>query len=1150
MEEATMNNVNENVFSLNNFECGKNYVLEASAGTGKTYNIIGIVKRLLIDYKIGLDKILIVTYTEKAAGELKNRIRNFINENKDKIQVNADIDNASIGTIHSFCKSVIKEYCISSLEPSSLSLPSDSSLNDFVQEFIRRENIVSDIKMLIKAGLEFKEDDLINKFVKVLNNYYLDENYNENPSIVSYEKSFDDVKNKYLTLLLSNDIEKDLKEVDEELYDDYLLLKNSSKPELNNYAINLKNKEFDKILGVKQMGLFKYNGFTSLEIESAKKINGLKKIIDSLPIDSYIIDKYLKDLYISYQEYKNKNRLQSFNDMIRAVYEKINKEDSPLLECLRKKYQYAIIDEFQDTNELQFQIFSKIFNVENHNIIVVGDPKQSIYAYQGADINVYKKAIDIIAKDKKYKCKLIKNYRSSIGVIKSTNELFKYYSFKDNFSPSLYCSFKEDGKESGVIFNKKYSSSFWINEGELTKKEFAYFAIEQILECTSFNENGETNLRLVDIYNENNIKKTKIRNVDFSDFVVLARSKNEMVEIQNAFKKVGIPSYKYKDNSLFFGNECSSWIALLEAINIPDFVANNRGYFKKALMSKFFSYSLKEISSSYFDEDDSYEYSLFVKWKMLAKERLWQDLFEDILFNSYLQKNMSSLKDMDSLSIFKQISSYCVDYLSNGNNLEELINKLKSLKEHDEEDSPLISKSTDFKAVRIMTMHASKGLEFPVVISVGGCNKSPTASSCYSYHDDNGNRIISLNKNGKYDIEQNEELERLFYVAYTRPKYLLIAPFYDKPGLANIQFHMEKYLKDNNENTFVFNNETIPLFEKRQFKNLHISLLKKKTKEILSRDSKKHDDESLLTRQKDELNKLISINENNKIFMHSYSSLTHNNDNEDKPIFDDNYIVDKEDDNNIIIQNYDLSAKQIDCIYDENVKTISIPLSYPKGSLMGNAIHEVFEKLDFTKYNNYFENVILDRFLYNGFDFSNNEEFLKYTKDVVDNTLNALLPNIKGNKKIDGYFKLSSIENIDKKSEIEFNFNYPNQILKNYLTGYIDLLFKIDDRYCILDWKSDTLNDDFISYSDKNELKNHVDERYSIQRVLYSYCLIKWLKQYLNKDESDIFLNHFGGIYYVFVRGCNKDTSNGIYAQTWGSWEDLQNEFFKIIKKG
>ena len=81
------------------FQIGKNYVIEASAGTGKTHNIVGIVKSL-IQGGISLDKLLIVTYTDKAAGELKNRIREEMN----KSGVSVDVDNSSIGTIHSFCK--------------------------------------------------------------------------------------------------------------------------------------------------------------------------------------------------------------------------------------------------------------------------------------------------------------------------------------------------------------------------------------------------------------------------------------------------------------------------------------------------------------------------------------------------------------------------------------------------------------------------------------------------------------------------------------------------------------------------------------------------------------------------------------------------------------------------------------------------------------------------------------------------------------------------------------------------------------------------------------------------------------------------------------------------------------------------------------
>jgi len=136
----------------------------------------------------------------------------------------------------------------------------------------------------------------------------------------------------------------------------------------------------------------------------------------------------------------------------------------------------------------------------------------------------------------------------------------------------------------------------------------------------------------------------------------------------------------------------------------------------------------------------------------------------------------------------------------------------------------------------------------------------------------------------------------------------------------------------------------------------------------------------------------------------------------------------------------------------------------------------------------------------------------------------------------------------DVKKELEFNFNLNNERLKNFFNGFIDLLFKHNGCYSILDWKSDKLNDDFISYCDNKEMKKHVDDTYSIQRVLYSYCLIKWLKCYYSDlSEEEIFNSYFGGIYYVFLRGCKKETGNGIYSQTWDSFDDLNNEFQNIM---
>ena len=98
--------------------------------------------------------------------------------------------------------------------------------------------------------------------------------------------------------------------------------------------------------------------------------------------------------------------------------------------------------------------------------------------------------------------------------------------------------------------------------------------------------------------------------------------------------------------------------------------------------------------------------------------------------------------------------------------------------------------------------------------------------------------------------------------------------------------------------------------------------------------------------------------------------------------------------------------------------------------------------------------------------------------------------------------------------------------------------------------KSNSLNNIFNSYSKGITLKQHVNECYSIQRVLYSYCLIKWLQlSYPNYTEQEIFEQHFGGIYYIFIKGCNANTGNGIYCQTWDSWESLKEAFDEIIKE-
>lgn len=1164
------NNSATPIFDLNQFEYKVNYALEASAGTGKTYSITEMVRRLLLDYKLGLDKILIVTYTEKAAGELKNRIREVLTKPNDKLggksikdylngEVNCDVDNASIGTIHSFCKNTIKEFAISADQPQNLDLAGDTSIVDFACRYIREGKILEDITELLSIDCVIDEYSLVNSFVAIVNRYYLDLNYEEDESVIVYYPTYKEDQLELLPFLMfrADDPISVLKEKDSVKYDCYVLLKQSTSPQIQEFVTLFEN--FSSFCGDKRgISAFKITqkaGCSKAEVDAFKTLFELKKEFDSFSINAYLIDKYVKDFYKSYQEYKAANRLQSFNDMIRMVRESILEENSKLLECLKKKFSYAIIDEFQDTNQIQFDIFSRIFmSDDDHNIIVVGDPKQSIYSYQGADVKVYQKAVEeISAKGKK--CRLAKNYRSSAGVVEFGNALFTNYEFETGFEPSSYCLLSNGEKERRIKYKGKYSSGLWLNNQPLEKEEFAKFAVCQILDCTSLDENGNTNLQKSYIDSDGNLK---YKNVSFSDFVVLARTRTEMPYIQQALKNAGIPNVRYKDDSLFCGIECAHWIALLEAIDVVDFTGYNRGYFKKALFTKFFDLPLSEISKEIYDDDDNPQIQLMNKWRAFAKERLWEDLFDTIIIDSELDKRMSSLSELQSLAMFKQISNYAVDYLSDGHDITSLIKHLKSMvlfgdEDSDDEKASLVAKSTEFNCVRIMTMHASKGLQFPVVISVGGLRGPKPTNDAYSCHhefeDGTIRQVVSLQKLDEANEEQIDEFFRLFYVAYTRSEFLLIAPRYGGKDdrLSEISSQMETFIKQYDGKTFDVDNEPVEYYQLKDFEDVSYNKLRAKTKAILSQFNIQNDSDQI-PHQEEVLKKLIKDKKDKIAYKHSYSSLAHPEKIEtEEEIIDEVIDLNKEGEADESIIQFDTSAKQILGKYDDNLNSLAIPDGYPKGAGMGNAIHEVFEMIDFTNHSAYLENVILDRFSFQGFDLKNNTEWLEYSKGLVISTLDAVLPEIVGNKATGAYFKLNSLSNNDKKPEIEFNFNYPNEVLKNYLTGFIDLLFKRGEVYSILDWKSDTLNDDFVSYGDPAELKKHVDERYSIQRVLYSYCLIKWLKLYYQESEEEIFNNHFGGIYYAFVRGCNKDTSNGVYAQTWECWADLEKEFNLII---
>ena len=1121
---------------------GQSIYIKASAGTGKTYNIQKIVRQLLERKDVPqLEKILIVTFTEKAAGELRDRIR------KELTGFDADVDNAPIYTIHSFCQKTLEEFAFTANKPASLELIDEEEISDFIDRAIRDglendENFRTELIPLFENAenkdsfIESLKDDLKQAVAK----YYPDE------KIVELDANSDSIYLKY----------EGKKEQKDYTFEDcdFLL----EKEESGNY--DEVKKDITRVFTGKDAANHKKN------IEKYKKARFYGNI--------------LKSLYQAWQLEKSQNKQQSFNDMIRNVREAVCEKNSALKKELQKKYDVAIIDEFQDTNQQQWDIFREVFKNDSHSLIVVGDPKQSIYAFQGADVNVYENAIGTFENG----YKLSHNYRSTDQMIEACNRLFE----QDFFKGSDITFFKSEPPEApgdktlNATFDGKEIKPFWIcnsekkeknEDGSVKKSEvpisaedFAKLAVEKIVDCCTYDKNGKTRLQ---VYEK---KEKNFRNVSFKDFAVLAKTSSEMEKIENAMKDSGIPFLRYKDKNLFKGIECKHWISLINAIASPDFTGHNRAFLSEALFTRFFDIPIENVTDEKYDSPTCDERKALIEWQILAEDRKWAKLLESIFEKTQIEKRLSGLDNLQTLSKFRQIGEYIVEYLyKNDSSLDGVsrhLSRLVARTEDPDDEGSLVARGTDFDCVQLMTIHASKGLEFPVVIAAGGFKqRNNQIPQVYLYHeekkDDEGKPVgkyakLSFSENGKEKMKNEEEIEwqRLFYVAYTRASSLMILPNYEKSisGDKRIDNVFTKTISTS-LSAFMQNDANKKLYENFIFSEENNRKLSKEVQEILKHKKEKESDgttedsqKEVFTELKDAKNRLLKKN--------SYSSLGH------KKIGLNEYVSDKykpeeQDDD----ENLEETSELSDSDYLKG---------YPRGSKLGLALHSIFEKIDFEtalpiasassgkRISDYEElctdsdvkALIEDSFSEQGLkiDEEDSKNWRKNTAQIVWNTLSARFKELTGGKEGET-FSLREILLKDRSSEVEFNF-MPEEFssapeIRNYFNGFIDLLFvrNVDGKevYSLLDWKSDTLPD----YSE-SETANHSVEKYSIQMVLYSYCLVKWLKtfpKYSSMDYNEIYKNHFGGIYYVYLRGTKAGTDNGIFAQKWENWKMLNTIF-------
>ena len=1264
--------------------------IEASAGTGKTYTIQLMVSRLISE-GTPLKKILIVTYTEKAAGELKDRIRKKIDEVLAKNRLDSkepeldetqrgyfrrayqEVDNAAIFTIHSFCQKVLKEFAYDAGRPFDMSMVNDGDVENELERIIRDEwgkradfnalinaadsvsSFLNSLKAKIKKSVDIYKgvdskgndivkleigefvwnDDSISAKTALSMNEGID--YKKLLQFKTFAKNLQTLRKseiKKYTAKVERTVNKQKTIVPEEFTVDNLIslieawdstAKNPFTPaKVGGALIEVPDNESSEALQ------YVFNFAINLK-------NLAPKIKDFCEAKSQEFKFYIdatREVFNKWQKYKSENKLQSFNDMILFVHKTLMSDNSTSLKSrLREQYRYAIIDEFQDTNQLQWDIFSSIFlnkksqeGIEQR-IFVVGDPKQSIYSFQGADVNVYQKAIHEIGDG----CLLKHNYRSTDGIIVGCNALFEGDFFNPaknaNSSITFQKSFPPDDinqRKLAPTINGNSVASIWITD-KVNPEDFAEMAVNQIAEWCSFT-GDKTKLQ---VFNKDT---GKLRNVSFKDFAILARARTEMTFFEDAMRRIGMPFTRYKENSLFKSRECSEWIAIFNALNAPDFSYWNRRLLNEALVTDFFNLETKGlqklhyIESEIFDNPDNECRKMIYEWRALALKFRYAEMLERIYKDSKIEEKLMQVSKLQSLARLRQIGNYAIDYrYKHKCSLDDLVRHLEGLalynESTDDENGDLVELASDFDAVQVMTIHASKGLEFPVVISAAGFKHHyQDSDEPVIYHQ--GNDVcIGFGEFAKAarKSEELEEWKRLFYVDFTRAASILILPQYDKwtekdkndclkyPEYQFLQKAISDFRKNYKdkclEQTSIRYYDTLPpieSFDTRKLTECITTILvtqKKIAEELEKANGNATQESSICTVEgaKEQMSSLQKALPGKAILQYSYSSLSGR---VDSPIAEaDNSRTDKEGEA-LPETAQDFASELQGTIDGDVISNVTEDIledfaesprrlspeeeGYPRGSKVGDTLHNILEHTVFSKFGADFKtlddalgktpgintselaNAIEEEFKAQSLPIATHkDEWIAVTTRFVWNTLNAELPAIEGNRICTATFKLTSIPKTDHKPEVQFGLNADNigaeaeKILHRMCKGFIDLLFVRTDsegnkRYSILDWKSDTLE----VYAPA-KIKAKVDSEYSVQRVLYSYCLIQWLKQFYGNrktetgivkglDEQQIFDKHFGGIYYAFLRGTDGKTSSGIYAQTWKNFATLEKAYKNV----
>ncbi|MCC4956384.1 exodeoxyribonuclease V subunit beta [Klebsiella pneumoniae] len=1134
-------------------------LIEASAGTGKTFTIAALYLRLLLGLggeaayprAISVEELLVVTFTEAATEELRGRIRSNIHElriaclrgesdnplysallaeiaDKDDaaktlLLAERQMDEAAVFTIHGFCQRMLSLNAFESGMLFEQQLIEDESRLRYqaCADFWRRHcyPLTRDIAAVIHDVWKGPRD-----LLKSLDRWL----QGEAPQLKSPPAPNETLAERHQQIIARIDSLK--QQWREQVGEIEGVLENSG---LDRRKFNRGNQDkwMEKVNAWAQEETLSYQLPDALEkfaqsflLERTKAggeppVHPLFSAVESLLASSLtltdlVLARAMVEIRDAVAREKRRRGELGFDDMLSRLDEALRGDSGETLaSAIRQRFPVAMIDEFQDTDPQQYRIFRRIWRRQPETaLLLIGDPKQAIYAFRGADIFTYMKARGDVAAH----YTLDTNWRSSPGMVGSVNRLF---SLSDNpfmFHEIPFLPVKAAAKNKGLRFTVDAADvpamNVWLMPGDTVgsgdyQTFMAQLCATQIRDWLSAGQRGRALLW----------RGETSRPVQASDITVLVRNRLEAAQVREALQTLGIPSvYLSNRDSVFETLEAQELLWLLQAVLAPE----RENTLRSALATSMFGLTALDIENLNQDEQ---------AWDALVEEfSEYRQIWRQRGVMPMLRALMTARHIAENLLATRGGERRLTDILHISELLQEAASQLESehalvrwLAQHiAEPDSNAASQQmrleSDKHLVQIVTIHKSKGLEYPLVWLpfIARFRKQDQAF----YHDrETFAAVLDLGQDeASLELAEAERLAedlRLLYVALTRAVWhcsLGVAPLSSRKS-GNSDFHLSALGRLLQAGEAM---DAAGLAARlADFCHGDIALQRPGELDLTPWQAPAATIPRLSAR---ELQRRIAddwrVTSYSGLQQHGFSG------------------------GQDLLPRLDVDAAGVGEVVEEPQLT---PHQFPRGAAPGTFLHSLFEELDFTQ--PVPEGWMAEKLQLSGFD----AQWAPVLTDWLGGVLKTRLPGpdialnqlAARDKQVEMAFylpiaQLLTAERLDAliRQYDPLSADTPPldfRQVRGMLKGFIDLVFRHEGRYYLLDYKSNWLGEDREAYTRPAMEQAMRAHRYDLQYQLYSLALHRYLRHRLADYDYD---RHFGGVIYLFLRGMDgQEGGQGIF---------------------